>query len=79
MVSLENPDNLFYEQGYLAIDREIVQVKALPPREWFVLPHSVEEGSVAVSIPPDASIQLVIEINSQKKTKLQFRNKDLGI
>ena len=79
MVSLENPDNLFYEQGYLAIDREIVQVKALPPREWFVLPHSVEEGSVAVSIPPDASIQLVIETNRQKKMKLRFRKKDLGI
>ena len=79
VVSLENPDNLFYEQGYLAIDREIVQVKALPPREWFVLPHSVEEGSVAVSIPPDASIQLVIETNRQKKMKLRFRKKDLGI
>ena len=79
VVSLETPDNLFYEQGYLAIDREIVQVKALPPREWFVLPHSVEEGSVAVSIPPDASIQLVIETNRQKKMKLRFRKKDLGI
>ena len=45
----------------------------------FVLPHSVEEGSVAVSIPPDASVQPVIETNSQKKTKLQFRKKDLGI
>ena len=59
----------------MAIDREIVQVKALPPREWFVLPHSVEEGSVAVSIPPDASVQLVIETNSQKKTKLQVSQK----
>ena len=58
-----------------AIDREIVQVKALPPREWFVLPHSVEEGSVAVSIPPDASVQLVIETNSQKKTNYSFAKK----
>ncbi len=79
VVSLENPDNLFYEQGYLAVNRPITQVKALPPREWFVLPHSVESGSVAVSIPPDASLQLVIETDRQKKTELRFRKKDLGI
>lgn len=79
VVSVENPDNLFYEQIYLAIDRKILSIHALPPREWFVLPHSTEEGSTAVSIPPDASLQLVIKTDVTQKVQVQFRKKDLGI
>lgn len=79
ILSLENPDNLFYQQGYLAVDREITRVRALQPREWFVLPNSLEGGSVAVSVPPDASLQLIVQTDRKKKTKLQFREKNLGI
>ena len=60
VVSIENPDNLFYEQIYLAVDRKIRDVRALPPREWYVLPHSTEQGSLAVSVSPDASLQLMV-------------------
>ena len=79
ILSIENPDNLFYEQIYLAINRKILDIRALPPREWFVLPHSMEEGSAAVSIPPDASLQLIIKTDATQKVEVQFRKKDLGI
>lgn len=79
VVSIENPDNLFYEQIYLALDRNILEIHALPPREWFVLPHSAEEGSAAMSIPPDASLQLMIGTDDSTKIDIQFKKKDLGV
>ena len=79
VVSIENPDNLFYEQIYLAVDRKIRDVRALPPREWYVLPHSTEQGSLAVSVSPDASLQLMVGTDPETEVEMQFRKKDLGI
>lgn len=79
VISVENPDNLFYEQIYMAIDRTIRRVCALPPREWFALPHSTDGGSTVVSIPPDGSVQMLIEIELNTVQKLEFKRKKLGI
>lgn len=79
ILSLENPGNLFYEKVYLAVDRKINDVNVLPPREWYSMPHSSEGGSTAVSVPPDASVQLIVSVEEGKRIPLEFNFRELGV
>lgn len=79
VLSLENPGNLFYEKVYFAIDRRIGSVRALPPRQWYSMPHSIMDGSAAVSLPPDAALQLEVQLEGTDSVPLAFNILELGV
>lgn len=78
VISLENPDNLFYEKVYFAIDRTIKCIEVLPPHQWYSMPHSSQGGSAAISVPPDSSVQFVVRTDGDS-IPLAFNFKDLGV
>lgn len=67
VLSLENPENLFYEHIELKVPFEIGSgdIKVLPPREWFAIPESTEGQSTKISVAPDASTQVVVQRSKQ--------------
>lgn len=60
VLSLENQENLFYEQVKLTVPFHIDDVKVLPPREWFAIPESTEGNATQISVAPDASTQVIV-------------------
>ena len=79
VLSVENAANLFYEHVWIAVSGDITNVEVLPPREWYSIPHSTQEGTTVIAVAPDASTQMIISKTKNKNTEKQFIKKDLGI
>jgi hypothetical protein len=62
LLSLENPENLFYEHIEFEVPADIESLEVLPPREWYEIPESINGRTAKISVAPDGSTQVLVRI-----------------